>query len=294
MSEVTLALVSLLFGIVGSIVVSRYYFRESFKKSLTPYIQYYSSPFRDIDPEVKKSIAINYVGNPIDNLFEVHFLIANTGDKAIRDVIEPLTLLFPGDCILLDASIAHRHPEGTSVEVKRSEDSKKLSFPFKLLNSGDFFIVKILLDGSPKLQDLAFSIVVDELPPMLKPQRLSLDAIVTQKKKHKIDFGPLIFGVVMIVIAFALARLVYDAWHGVPALTFSMGGVWLFLTQLNVSSVATLLAIIPTIAIGTLGGLLIVISWSESFSFPRPKHRFSIPDNLHKQRMPPFLALDDD
>ncbi len=141
MNDLALSLGSLIVGIVASVWVSAYYFRRSMRKSLTPYIQFYSSPFKGIDPDVKKALQITYQGTPVDDLFEIQFLVANTGDKAIRDVIEPLSFSVPESCELLDASLLHLDPAELKVNLAISEDRRSFKMNFPLLNSGSFFVL---------------------------------------------------------------------------------------------------------------------------------------------------------
>jgi len=130
MNQLLISIGSLVAGIVAAGLVSRYYFRRSVEKSLTPYIQFSSSPLKGIDPEVRKELEVKYRDHAIDNLYEIQFLIANTGDKAIRDVIEPLTLTIPDGCVLLDASVLHVSPKGRKIILEMSEDKQEVRYIF--------------------------------------------------------------------------------------------------------------------------------------------------------------------
>lgn len=277
MNDLLLSIVSLVIGIVASVWVSAYYFRKSLRKSLTPYIQYYASPFSGMDPDVKKALQVTYHGIPVEDLFEIQFLIANTGDKAIRDVIEPLALTVPDGCTLLDASIIHRDPNELRVELVVPEDKRKLTVDFPLLNSQDFFILKLLLNGSPKTEELNFSIVVDELPPVLKPERLGYGDIVSTKKKE-FEFSLLGIGLVLAVCGIAGFKVIYDSWHSVPGVE---GGFLLFFTNLGLSGLAVILTTIPAFLFTLIGVMMFAGSFSDG-RFPPSKKKFIVPENIRK------------
>lgn len=289
MNDLVISIGSLIIGIVATVWASNYYFRKSLKKSLTPYIQYYASPFRGIDPSVRKDLGITYQGNSIDDLFEIQFLIANTGDKAIRDIIEPLSLEIPDQCTLLDASIIHKNPAELKVDVAALEDKSRLRFEFPLLNSGDFFIAKLLLNGSPKTEDLKFTVVVDELPPTLKPERLGYDAISSPSKKREFEFSLLGVGLAFAVFGLSSFKVIYDSWHVVP----SIGqGVSEFLSHISFGSAAVILSIIPAFIFLLIGVMMAASTFTEG-RFPPPKRKFVVPDDIRRSHFR-VLVRDED
>jgi hypothetical protein len=129
MNDLAVSLASLIIGVVATVWVSRYYFKRTTDKSLTPYLQFMSSLFDGVDPSVRESLKIAYKGTAVTELLEVQFLIANTGERPIRDVIAPLTLSIPENCSLLDASLLHISPEGREVEIKHTPDTVVFRFP---------------------------------------------------------------------------------------------------------------------------------------------------------------------
>jgi hypothetical protein len=113
-------------------------------------------------------LKITYKEKLVDDLLEIQFLIANTGVRAIRDVISPLSVEVPETCSLLDTAILYVSP---AERIVRSQiDGRKVIFDFPLLNANEFFIVKLLLQGQAKPKDLKFTITVDDLPPILSPE----------------------------------------------------------------------------------------------------------------------------
>lgn len=280
MNELVLAVGSLILGIVASVWVSGYYFRRSHTKSLTPYIQYSSSPFSGLDPAVRKALNINYQGVPIADLFEIQFIIANTGDKAIRDVIEPLTLPIPEGCALLNVAIIHRSPAELRVTTSVAADRRSISSDFPLLNSGDFFIIKLLLNGVPKDNKINFSITVDELPPILKSERLPYDAVATSSKRQ-LEFPLLGIGLAFVLCGLSQFKVIYDGWGIVPTLRDGLGP---FFSSFSFGALALLLSILPTFIFTLLGAMLSAAAFADG-SFPPKKRKFIVPDHVHGRRL---------
>lgn len=287
MNELWMSVGSLILGIAATVVVSRYYFQRSFVKSLTPYIQFSSSPLRGIDPKVREQVEVKYQGHKIENLFEIQFLIANTGDKAIRDIIEPLVIGVPPNSSLLDASILHVSPEGRKIDIEVPEQRNEVRFIFPLLNSDDFFITKLLLNGSPKEEEFTFSIVADELPPKLRPVHLPYEFIGTSKKRE-FAFPLLTAGLVLTGLGLAITKLIYDSWSTLPS--WSVVGPWDFVVGLGTSGWATIISILPAFLLLLLGVMVTVSAFTEG-SFPPPKKKFIVPDNKQLLRRRGFPRI---
>lgn len=228
-------LAGILFGGLISFLVSRFYYKKSIKtKTLSCYVHYVSEILTDIDPDVKQKLEIDYDGQKVDSIYQAQFIIANTGDFPIRNVIRPLTLQIPNQAEVLDANIIHIEPAGREINIQtiKSTDANLVEFIFPLLNSGDYFVVKLLVKGyapSPeqkKKKDEAeevvsldffefrrynlfkFKITVDDLPPEIVSEILPNDYS---------DYGPsqfdktiLIPSAISCVIAFLLGFILYS------------------------------------------------------------------------------------
>jgi hypothetical protein len=134
-----------------TVLASRYYFQRSIKKSLGVYGILHSRVFSGITPDVRNQLQFKFGDRDVRELRLTVLLIANDGERSIRDVIDPLTLDLPPEVELLDASILHRHPSELDVAVKSSArgiGSPNVVVQFHLLNKGDFFVVKLLLSGA--------------------------------------------------------------------------------------------------------------------------------------------------
>jgi len=288
MNDLLLSIVGLLIGIISSVLVSAYYFRRSLTKSLTPYVQYYSSPFKGLDADVRNALKVTYQNEPVEDLFEIQFLIANTGDKAIRDVIEPLLLVIPDTCALLDASIIHKSPNELRINLDVDKKLNKLTVNFPLLNSADFFILKLLLNGTPKTDKWKFSIVVDELPPTLKAERLSYDSIASSKKRE-FEISLLGFGLLATFCGLAAFKVIYGALSYLP----NFEGSWTTLFfQLNLDTIAILLTAISALIFTLIGIMMTAASFTEG-RFPPSKKKFVVPEHIHKSYVR-FIIRDED
>ena len=293
MIDLLISIASLIIGVIATVLVSSYYFRKSFTKSLTAYVQFSSLPLRGIDPEARKAIEIKYHDQQVENLFEIQFLIANTGDKAIRDVIDPLTLTIPNGSSLLDASLLHVSPDGRRVTIKSSDDQRHVSFSFPVLNSGEFFIVKLLLNGAPETKAFIFAITADELPPTLKIQHLPPDAIATSRKRG-FDRGPLIVGSVFLLFGSAVATLVWNNFSKMPnPRTVPLKE---FLTSVGLlNGAATALAAFAALVFILFGSIIAAMSFTGG-TFPPSHAKFIVPNNkrLLKNYRPFVHAIDAD
>lgn len=217
-NDLALGIGSLVIGIITSIWVSAYYFRKSVTKSLTPFLHYASSPLNGIASDVKRDLKITYQGAPVQDFFEAQFIVANTGEKAIRDLIEPLGFVVPEGSTLLDAVLIHRSPIEFQANIEVDTQRKGFKVNFPLMNSGDFFILKVLLDGTPKLEQLRFTILVDELPRTLKISELSFGEVSTTGKPFWTLRFTTLAGLFITFLGIAVSKLVYDALQSSPSI----------------------------------------------------------------------------
>jgi hypothetical protein len=273
MSSLALSIGSLIVGVLATTWISRYYFKRTVGKALTPYMQFHSSLFDGVDPSVRESLKIAYKGTAVSELTEVQFLIANTGERPIRDLLAPLSLVMPSGCSLLDASVLHISPEGR--EVKIVQTTACVMFVFPLLNAREFFITKLLLQGKAKRKDFKFTVTVDDLPPTLKAIPLPLD-LIDYEHTREFDWGLLILGLIVLLVACSVAALIYlqravlfASWHTGIVSTFRQN--WLVL-------VSSAVAALPALILLVLGPMLMVGACTD-FSFPK-RRRFRVPAAL--------------
>ena len=119
---------------VVTVLASRYYFHRSTNKSLGVYELMNSLVFSGIAPDVRKQLKFLFKDKEVNNLQQLVLLVANDGERAIRDVIEPLVLEIPPQVQLLAASLLHKHPDDLKVSLTASYSDKstnlKIDFPY--------------------------------------------------------------------------------------------------------------------------------------------------------------------
>jgi hypothetical protein len=169
MKELITTIGVLIIGIITTVLITRAYYRRTLTKSLTPYIHYSCSLLSDDFSDLRGDLKVIYKNQEIDNLYEICFLIENTGDKAIQDIIEPLTLSIPEKCTLLEASFFPGGANPENIKIKISTNKKKVSYVFPLLDRDESFMTRLLLNGTPEEKDFEFSITCAGLPRILKP-----------------------------------------------------------------------------------------------------------------------------
>lgn len=185
-------------GVLVTIVVGRYYFKRTTNKSLGIFRMLVSEAFAGVESEVRERMTFTYLKREVDDITQIEFLVANDGDTAISDLINPLALTLPKSVELLDANILHRDPNDLDVEINLSmlkDDFRSIEFEFPLLNKGEFFLVKLLIAGKIAAKDLQFTLLGNDLPRTLSMSRLPSSAY--RERKFRPDWVPFFVGVFM-------------------------------------------------------------------------------------------------
>lgn len=279
MEDFFIAIVSILIGIGATFFASRHYYRRSVDKELTPFIQLQSNVLSHIDEEVKSDLHVEYNGVKVESLQQLQFLIANTGERAVRDIIKPLRLELPDNSEIMDASILYVFPEGREVDIDSRPSGNVLEFNFSLLNKDEFFIFKLLVKGEPKRKELKFKIVADDLPPELEIQRLTYNQIERESKdeKNEFEFGLLIFGFVCLILAFFSGILSYYIPSDIiPEITSSK---LQWVNNLPIIGIASAVGYVLTGMLTILGGMLSFAAIFGNFEFPKSK-KFRLPNEF--------------
>ena len=171
--------VLLLIGVVAGLGISHFYYRRSFIKSLTPYLMFQASPMSGAAQSVKQQLEVKFNGRLVSNLIEAQFLVVNDGVKAIRDLIEPLSLKWDASLTILDAQLMSARSSASSPPINflpQRHAPQSIQLPIALMNAGDWFILKVIADGpASATADWKWSVAVDELPPQLPLRMLGLE-----------------------------------------------------------------------------------------------------------------------
>lgn len=160
---------------VVGLVYSWFLFQKGKQKTeLTPYLQFHSKIFSGLDTELIQDLIIKYKEQPVENLHQLQFIIANTGNKPIQDIIEPLQLVIPKEYDILDAKIIQVLPKGRKIEIQIEKKENLIQFKILLLNRDELFKVKLLLgcklSETELLSKTYFKITSPELKPILSFQ----------------------------------------------------------------------------------------------------------------------------
>jgi len=274
-----IAIVSILIGIGATFFASRHYYRRSVDKELTPFIQLQSNVLSHIDEEVKSDLHVEYKGVKVDSLQQLQFLVANTGERAIRDIIKPLRLELPDSSEIMDASILYVFPKGREVNIDPRASGNILEFNFPLLNKDEFFIFKLLIKGEPEREELKFRIVADDLPPELEIQRLTYSQVEreTKEKESEFELAPLVIGLVFLVFAFFTGILS----HYIPSdiLPEVDSGTFQWINDIPVIGIASIVGYFLTGVFTIIGGMAAFAAIFGNFEFPKSK-KFKLPNEF--------------
>ena len=279
MVDFLIAIISILIGIGATFYASRHYYRRSVDKELTPFIQLQSNVLSHIDEAVKSDLHVEYKGVKVENLQQLQFLIANTGERAVRDIIKPLRLELPDESEILDASILYVFPEGREVDIDARKSGNVLEFNFPLLNKDEFFIFKLLIKGEPKRKELKFKIVADDLPPELEVQRLTYSQIERESKGKKSEFelGLLIAGLTFLSFAFFSGILShYIPSDVLPEITSTK---FQWINSLPIIGIASFIGYVLTGVLTLIGGMATFGAIFGNFEFPKSK-KFRLPNEF--------------
>lgn len=273
-------LAGIVIGIVATILVSRYYFLRTISKNMSLYKLFNSYVFDGIAPDVRKRLHFIFNDKEVSDLQQVVFLLANDGERAVSNIIDPVSIEIPPGIDVLDASILHRHPDPLQAEihvVRASEgvSSSRIALQFPLLNKGEFFVFKLLLSGRISDEDLAVKVLADDLPRELSVKRLPLDAI--REQQYKIEWLSVIIGLVFLAFPAWSSYWMHNLWQKSPELFPYPWDAYKF-------SWESLAIIAPGVLLflffGVIGTMFVAMAFFEGGFPPRNGPRFPLPKGL--------------
>lgn len=283
--------IGVIVGALVTVLASRYYFRRSIRKRIGLYDLLNSFVFDGISDDVRRQLQFRFQGREVHELQQLVFLIANDGERAVRDVIEPLTLTVPIEVEVLDASIVHREPEALKAEVVATRGGQRgtsLALEFPLLNKGDFFVVKLLLSG--RFKPLHFSILCDDLPRQIPIEPLPPTSV--SDRKYKFEWGAAIVGLGILLVPIWACYSAYLLHASFPKLfhpfTTRPGAM-----LIDLYSLAFLICGGAIVLFFLVLGLVILGAAIFGGEFPPPRGpRFRLPKDLQAMVFPfPYRAL---
>lgn len=266
----------LLVGVLATIAISHYYFRRTVSKRLSIYLILRNRVLAGIDDNVRQQLKFYFGNEQVTELFQIEFIVANDGERAVSSCIEPLSLRLPTAVKLLDSSILHRNPTDlrvqTDVEVGTTGRTV-LKWKFPLLNKGEFFLVKLLLNADFGRKQLRFHILADDLPRTIESNWLPPQA--TRSEGGGVEWTAVTAGTVFLAFAAGLAYCLYAYAMSRPwMLPFPWGNFrpsWIETPALALSCFGFMLT-------AFLGGLFIFGLGLEGFFRRHPK--FPLPSEL--------------
>lgn len=216
--SIILTILGIIIGTIVTVIVSKYFFKKSVKKKqLVPYVQFLSSLFNDLKPDLQADLIIKFKNKKVQDLTQVQFVIANTGDIPIQDIIQPLKLSILRKNKILSADIIHIEPEGREIECEINEIENNIHFKIPLLNGNEFFVLKLLIQDNlvtnseiesiDENEIFQFTITAADLPPKLVISDLpySSSEEINNKKYNKAPIKAAVFtGIISIVFTSVL------------------------------------------------------------------------------------------
>lgn len=258
-------------GAIITIAVSRYFFRESLKVNIEVFAHQSSTIFEGVDDDVRHQLSLQFADREIADLSHVEYLIANNGRHPIANYKQPLTLHAPTGTRILDAALLFVSPEGRSIRV--SADERTATLHFDVLNPGEYFLVKVLLEGLAHAHEMDFSIAAENLPPRIVPKLTGYDVA---EANESFEWGLLLASIV--VLALPLSMFGFVALYATEQQrVIPWGGDFS-------PRILELVAIIPTIALALLlllFGVMMMLAAAFGGSFP-PRDSFRLPEHLRR------------
>ena len=268
-------IVGIIIGVAATVLVAQYYFRKTINKQISVFVTLSSRVFAGLEPQVRSKLEFHYSGKEITELQQIDMIIANNGDRAIRDCIEPLALHFKKKTTILDASIIHRDPSDLQVTIVPGERDNLpvVRCEFPLLNTGEFFLLKLLVDGYISRKDIECKILADDLPRSFSAKLLPMAAVT--EPKRKVEWTGVILGSVFLLGVASGSLILWNYYNVKP-------GIWPFpWSNFQPTWIET-----PALVIGVLGlflmallGLFALIGMGFEEFFTRHP-RFPLPEEL--------------
>ncbi len=211
MDSTTLTVILFFVGIPITWYITRYYYVKTKKKyNFKIFLRYATSFFDNIETPIKEKLTFD--GSPVIELAKLRFLIANTGNVSITNVIHPLKMCYPHDSEIISYYIYD--PYGRIVKEAFNDDDNFMIFNFDLLNPGEYFEIEILIqinaddvDESPSILkamvNYNFSITTPNIP-----NKLIVEDYISEKENGKEEALLLLLNIISALIyGFVIYRL---------------------------------------------------------------------------------------
>lgn len=245
MQAVVTTIIPLVIGVIVAILVSRHYYTRTVKHRLAVYYIPSPSIFFGVDADIRNELTIQYRGEKVNELSVIEFLVANEGADAVRDAIKPLTFDMGSNCRLVDASVTYIQPEGREIDVERYSE-RQFSCIFPLLNSDEYFYVKVIADGLISISEIKCTITAENLPPRIDIESTARVSIGPDERRSDITF--LIPAAIIFLVGAVLTLPLVGLYEVHPAYFPFAWSKWDFVWWLTV----------PIFLAGIIGGLFLI------------------------------------
>lgn len=240
--------VGLLVSVLAAFLIGRFYHRKPPNKSLTPYLKFSSGVLEGADEQVREELSVEYRGIEVDELHHLQFVIANDGDVPIRDYVQPLRLRIPDGETIYDLSILEARPD--NLVVATDVEGRNLVFDFPLLNPGDWFEAKMLVDTRLDIGDLEFTILDEHLPATLEIEPLPSERAFSTRADTFAAVGSAVPFVALFIGTFAYLFSTGEVTENDP--------IWVAISSLGLPAFLEIVLMILAFVVGVVGGIYIL------------------------------------
>jgi len=203
MSDIIIASASLALGILATIVVSRYYFTRSLRKSLGAMV-ISVQPWNPERDSVPASVVAASARASRRELSEVQILVQNNGHRAIRELIEPLRFRVVSRREIYAAAVVVCKPKAVNAVVELGSDHGEAQCRFSILNPRDAFVVRLLVAGNVREGELSVTLAGDDLPYAVYPRWLV--------RQGRAGCGAIPTGALLLLFSAAFGNAAYAVW----------------------------------------------------------------------------------
>lgn len=156
---VVVAIVSLIMTVVLTIYIYR---RQNKQKSLSYEIRSFASLI-NVDSQIKHALKITYKNTPVSDLKLLLIRFTNSGELPIEedDFKQPLVVNFDQYGALFDVAVVDTYPHDVqkTIDIALYDDLSAFQALPMLLNKGDWFEIKLLLNGVSSLPSVSARII---------------------------------------------------------------------------------------------------------------------------------------
>lgn len=286
-------------ALVASIAITHFYFQRS-GKSLSFYLLLDDQPLSRVDLTVRErlSIVFSYPEAPgnlgvaaptnkppsiIGELQHLQVIVSNSGVKAITFSEAP-TIEIPHHAEILDTSVIYQNPDDLNVEVARppagNEKNQIVRVALKMLNKGEFVVIKFLLSEAIRAGDLKLHLLAEDLPRNIAIKPLPPEA--TKSMFEEANIPALVIGFACALCSIATAIVTTALLERISFPSFYQVGFFGFFKSLTLLNVVSLVSFVSVF-------FLLIFAGAVGFGIgAQPifrRHRIVLPVELRPNRL---------